>query len=276
MSDKVQTPTEDVLLAPPIALGTMLFSLVEPHPGQAAAFNRWYEQDHFYAGCMSGADFFSGRRFVATRDLKEARIEGHKPPWANYRQSGSYLNLYWILQGRRDPALQWSVDQVRRLARQGRMGPPTDSISTGFYDYAFGLFRDPDHLPAELALDHPFDRIVAVIIDRAPGADEGDFEQTLRAGLSDVLRDSPIVMSLCFRPLQLPPNAPRIAVPVPQEELNRRWLVLLFSGPESSDIFSTRIASLSQTLSGSGHGELRLAAPFRPIIPGVDDHSNQL
>lgn len=113
MSDKVQKPADDALLAPPIALGTMLFSLVEPQPGHAAEFNRWYERDHFYAGCMSGADFFSGRRFVATRDLKAARMEGPQPLWANSREKGSYLNIYWILRGRRDPALAWSVDQVR-------------------------------------------------------------------------------------------------------------------------------------------------------------------
>ena len=276
MSDKVQTPSDDALLAPPIALGTMLFSLVEPHPGHATEFNRWYERDHFYAGCMSGADFFSGGRFVATHDLKKARMEGPQPLWADSRRIGSYLNIYWILQGRRDPALRWSVDQVRRLARQGRMGPPTNSISTGFYDYAFGLFRDSDHVPAELALDHPYASVIAVMIDRAPNADETDFEQTLQTGLKDLLRDSPIAMALCFRPLQLPPNAPRIAVPVPQDELDRRWLALLFSEPDSKGEWRNRITSLNHVLATSNTAELRLAAPFRPITPGVDDHSNQL
>src|SRR5450756_145468 len=58
----------------PIRLGTMLYTLVEPHKGHQVAYNRWYERDHFYAGCQIGAYNFSGARFVATSDLKELRL----------------------------------------------------------------------------------------------------------------------------------------------------------------------------------------------------------
>ena len=54
--------------ADPVKLGTILFTLVEPHRGQAVAYNRWYERDHFYAGCMVGPWCFAGRRFVATSE----------------------------------------------------------------------------------------------------------------------------------------------------------------------------------------------------------------
>ena len=37
-----------------VRLGSMLFTLVEPHRGHEVAYNRWYERDHFYAGCMVG------------------------------------------------------------------------------------------------------------------------------------------------------------------------------------------------------------------------------
>ena len=37
-----------------VRLGSMLFTLVEPHRGHEVAYNRWYERDHFYAGCMIG------------------------------------------------------------------------------------------------------------------------------------------------------------------------------------------------------------------------------
>ena len=52
--------------AEPIKLGSMLFTLVEPHRGHEVAYNRWYERDHFYAGCMIGPYQFAGKRFVAT------------------------------------------------------------------------------------------------------------------------------------------------------------------------------------------------------------------
>ncbi len=32
----------------------MLLTLVDPHKGFERAYNRWYERDHFYGGCMEG------------------------------------------------------------------------------------------------------------------------------------------------------------------------------------------------------------------------------
>jgi hypothetical protein len=54
----------------PVKLGSMLFTIVEPHAGHEVAYNRWYERDHFYAGCLIGPYNFAGKRWVATRDLK--------------------------------------------------------------------------------------------------------------------------------------------------------------------------------------------------------------
>ncbi len=48
----------------------MLYTLVEPHRGHEVAYNRWYERDHFYAGCQIGAYNFAGARFVSTAPLK--------------------------------------------------------------------------------------------------------------------------------------------------------------------------------------------------------------
>ena len=38
----------------PIVAGSALFTLVDPSKGHEVAYNRWYERDHFYAGCMIG------------------------------------------------------------------------------------------------------------------------------------------------------------------------------------------------------------------------------
>jgi hypothetical protein len=50
-----------------------LYTLVEPHRGHQVEYNRWYERDHFYAGCQIGAYNFAGARFVSTAPLKELR-----------------------------------------------------------------------------------------------------------------------------------------------------------------------------------------------------------
>jgi hypothetical protein len=44
----------------PIQVGSMLYTLVDPHVGFEKAYNRWYERDHFYAGCMVGPWLFAG------------------------------------------------------------------------------------------------------------------------------------------------------------------------------------------------------------------------
>ena len=50
------------VIAEPIKLGTMLFTMVEPRKGHEVAYNRWYERDHFYGGCLAGPYLFSGKR----------------------------------------------------------------------------------------------------------------------------------------------------------------------------------------------------------------------
>ena len=47
-------------------IGSALITMVEPHPGHDAAYNRWYEDDHFNAGAMAFPWLFAGRRWVAT------------------------------------------------------------------------------------------------------------------------------------------------------------------------------------------------------------------
>ena len=49
----------------PIKLGSILFTMVEPHKGHEVEYNRWYERDHFYAGCMVGKWTFAGQRFAS-------------------------------------------------------------------------------------------------------------------------------------------------------------------------------------------------------------------
>jgi len=84
--------------AAPIKLGSLLFTLVEPHRGHEVAYNRWYERDHFYSGCMIGPYNFAGKRFVATADLKALR-DPDPSIVTGAPDRGSFLALYWVLEG---------------------------------------------------------------------------------------------------------------------------------------------------------------------------------
>ncbi len=73
--------------------------MVEPHPGQEYAYNRWYEEDHFVAGATAMPWIVAGRRWVATRDPQLLRYPG---PTAVARPvtAGCYLSTYWPTEGR--------------------------------------------------------------------------------------------------------------------------------------------------------------------------------
>ena len=94
----------------PIKLGGALFTLVEPHKGREVEYNRWYERDHFYAGCMIGAWTVSGGRFVATRACKEKRYPSDSPITPD-PMIGSFLALYWILAGRFGEWMKWGTER---------------------------------------------------------------------------------------------------------------------------------------------------------------------
>ena len=63
---KKSRPIEVVADAEAIKLGSILFTVVDPHRGHEVDYNRWYERDHFYSGVMIGPWTFAGNRYVAT------------------------------------------------------------------------------------------------------------------------------------------------------------------------------------------------------------------
>ena len=92
----------------PIKLGGALITLVEPHEGHQVEYNRWYERDHFYAGCMIGAWTIAGTRYVATRAEKAKRYPAASS-FAPDTTKGSYLALYWILAGKFGEWMKWGM-----------------------------------------------------------------------------------------------------------------------------------------------------------------------
>ena len=81
-----------------VKIGAALITMVEPHIGHDQAYNRWYEDDHFYSGAMHGPWTFAGRRFVAPRSLRDRRAavtsSAVQPPDAS-----GYISLYWTTRG---------------------------------------------------------------------------------------------------------------------------------------------------------------------------------
>src|SRR3954464_5956438 len=97
-----------------ITIGSALVTLVEPHRGVEVEYNRWYERDHFYAGCLMGGGWSAGKRWVAPKPRRELRGPSDSPFLPDI-SAGSYLATYWVLADMAAEAIAWGSAQVKWL-----------------------------------------------------------------------------------------------------------------------------------------------------------------
>jgi hypothetical protein len=271
---KTPRPLEITAGAEPIKLGSILLTVVEPRRGHEVAYNRWYERDHFYAGCMIGPYQFAGRRFVATADLKALR-QPDPSPITGQPALGSYVAVYYVLDGYHDIWNRWAVRQVRALHAAGRMFEERDHVHTLLYRFVGEHRRDPDGVPIELALDHPYKGFVALWIDRADGVTDDQLQEWLRSEhLPALLPGTDAALVGAFSPLPLLVDAPG---DVPRNEASdQRTLLLWFLDAHPSTSWEPVILEHEQKLAESGLGTVVAALPFIPTIPGTDTYTDQL
>ena len=250
----------------PVRVGSMLYTQVDPEPGYEVDYNRWYERDHFYAGCMVGPWLFAGRRFVAPKALKDLRF-GTEPDLFGGARLGSYLAVYWILEGRHDDHVDWALRQVQWLHANGRMFGERDHIHTLLYRHEWtARGAGNGAVPAELALDHPFGGLAATVVRPAPGVTVTALGDFVRARFAPELE-------LGFSPIPLPADAP--VSQQGHDRLDGCLLNLSFTaaGP---DAWWGEQRAAADALVAEGVGEMLWTAPFIPTIPGTDAYTDQL
>lgn len=258
----------------PIKLGSLLFTLVQPEAGYETSYNRWYERDHFYAGCMIGPWQFSGARFVATKAEKAKRAPGENSI-TGAPDRGSYLALYWVLDGHHDEWNRWAVDQVNWLHANDRMNPHREHVHTALYNHEFVTERDADGVPIELALDHRYAGLVTVVGESPEGVDPADTAAWLRDEyLPGKVAGTPIAQVLHASPRPLLADAPG-DVPRAEGE-DRRFCQLWFLDQTAVDAWDEHFAALGDELAATGKANLLWASPFRPTIVGTDTYTDQL
>ncbi|MHB8511611.1 MAG: hypothetical protein ACYDCC_05475 [Actinomycetota bacterium] len=239
----------------PVKLGSMLFTIVEPHKGHEVAYNRWYERDHFYAGCMVGPGVLSGKRWVAPREYKSVRIGS--------LDKGSYLATYFISEDQSREWGAWAAKEVHALHKAGRMFAERDHVHTKMYRYEWGAFRDEDGVPPELALDHPYKGIAAILCE-AP--ERGSALENSRL---EITTEGSVAMCLAFTPVPIPDEAPADVPRIPDDA--HRFLLLYFLEQDPLDAWES-VAADAKALSAN----VLWAAPFIPTIPGTDIYTDQL
>ncbi len=262
--------TKHFLTDDPVELGSILFTMVEPNPGHEVEYNRWYERDHLYSGVMIGPYSLAAGRFVATRDLKALRYPKDSPITPD-PMTGSYLAIYFILARHHDEWWRWGRRQVKVLIDADRMFEQRTHIHTQLYDYKGEVRRDPEGVPAELALDHRFPGLV-VVMGKATG-DRDDALAAMRDEIvPDVLSGSQAALCLTFAPFPMPPGQPS-DVPASADD-ESRFLQLFFSDAHPDEIWDETFVKLDDRYGDVA--DVIFASPFVHTIPGTDTYTDQL
>lgn len=250
----------------PSAPGGAVVSLVEPHAGHARAFHRWYERDHFHAGCMAGPGFFAGRRFVSTPELAALREAAAAPAWPGGRERGRFLTLYWLDADALQEAIDWSIARFHALRDAGRIFERADLVYGGFLDVAAAVERDPDGVPPALALDHPFAGVVMTLVE-TPEHD------ALRRWIAAHVARGPVALSVELVPRPRPPGALRAADPAAHPD---RTCWLHFTETDPAAVWRDAFAGRARRMEADGVGRALLVAGFVPTVPGTDRHVEEV
>ena len=261
----------------PVKLGAMLYTLVDPNPGHEVAYNRWYERDHFYGGCMIGPGILAGARWVATREYKDLRFPADSGV-AIPTEAGSYLATYFVQKGHEAEHFAWTSPQVFELYKEGRGFEERIHAHTALYTHQKPFYRDDDGVPVELALDHRFAGLVSVHVDRAEGVKHPQFDEWFEAEGAPLLlgADSPVAIACSWRPI-----IPREGEGASPMKLGsgpgtlQRTMQLFFLDSEPAQHWQ-RFVDYAAAVDASGLATVTLAAPFIPTIPGTDTYADQL
>ncbi|MER7815188.1 hypothetical protein [Streptomyces sp. NPDC096153] len=256
--------------------GHALITMVEPHLGHEYAYNRWYEDDHYYAGAMAMPWMFAGRRWVATRELQLLRYP-EKSAVARPVTAGCYLSTYWITEGRYDDHMRWTVGINKRLNRDGRVHQARTHVFTAFQDHVATVYRDGAAGPRDHhALDHPYAGLVLEVVDAESPERRADLLEWLRSSeLPRRLRPkrgagSPAAMVTAFRPTPLPLD--RMTYVKQVEGVDTRLTLLWFLEQDPREGWEEHFAGLDM----GELGRVELVAPFIPTVPGTDRYVDEL
>jgi len=259
-----------------IGIGGALISLVEPHPGAERAYNRWYEDDHYYAGALYMPWMFAGRRFVATRELQRLR-HPDPSPIASPLAAGCYLHLYWITPNHVDDHIRWSVSTNVVLRAEGRIHLERTHVYTSFQDHVGSFDRSPAGPRDFHALDHSYTGLVMEVIDAREGSSRAALDAWLRSDYLPWLHrapDDPIGNSVWFAPRPLPGDKQPDVADIPG--LEHRITLLHFLDRDPRDVWAERFAKNGERVATMGNASIVFAAPFIPVVHGTDRYVDEL
>lgn len=255
------------------ALGKALISLIEPTLGHEREYNRWYEDDHAIISAYACPWIFAGKRWVATRVLRDMRTPA-KSAVAEPVDQGCYLATYWIIDGRYDEFLAWGRSLVaERLLPEGRMKPPRKHVFTNDHDYLGAVYRDAAGPRDIHALSYNFSCLGLQIIDADPATGRDALARWLiNDHIPSVLKADGCLAMMALLFAATPPLKPRESV----DWYDRRLTVLWFIEASPEYVWDGLFATQADSIATSGLGRVELCAPFVPVVPGTDVYVDEL
>ena len=252
-----------------VKLGGALITMPHAHEGREEAFNRWYEDDHYISGAMVGPWVFAGRRFVRC-DLERFAAPGARPT-----DKGSFIAVYWAIEGHVDEVWEWAKAALEHLTEEGRGPRDRSRVYSAMHAFAFDQVFDPPPMKSIHALDYPYRGLAVELIDAPEGGSREDLVRWLRDEYVPS-RKGPIGQCVARLPRGLREErrpdqgaqggvvAPAIA-PNPEQRVCLLW----FLREDPYDFWPGPFGQHAEEIEVAGRGHLVLLAPFVPTLPGT-------
>jgi hypothetical protein len=260
----------------PVRVGSMLLTLVDPERGHERAYNRWYERDHFYAGCLIGPYLFAGARWVATRALKDLRWP-RESAVARPFDAGSYMATYWVLEGHHEDHFEaWARPQVRALYAEGRGFAKRTHVHTALFDHLGASYRDADPVPVELALDRGYDGLVAVWLDGIACGAAQLARELAKELVPQLLAESRVEIASAWTPSAGENEPKNLPMHLGSRAGGPERLCQLFFLTGDVRAPLERFRSYTQAIESASLAKTQLVAPLIRTVPGTDKYVGEL
>jgi hypothetical protein len=224
---------------------------------------------------------------VATKQLRYLRYPANSAV-ARPTTLGCYLHTYWIEHDRLDEVAAWLGNTLKQLAAGGRLFLDGENfhrthVYSAFQPYAGIVYRGADDSgPRDIhALDYPYPGLVVEIIDAAAEVPREDLVRWLQTSyIPDSIVDSSAAMCLTFLHAPMPAAIGLTNGPPGSKQVSPfgdiRVTLLWFTDVEPQTYWERDFVGHGEVIKKSGLGELQLAAPFIPTLPGTDKYADQL
>lgn len=254
--------------------------MIEPEAGYEAAFNRWYSDDHFYAGGMSLPGIFAGRRWIATKELRSLR-QASSSDLANF---GCFLHLNLFSSHQLNEVNESLSKTLHLLGKEGRMYPteiPRRHLYTAIAPYEAVVYREHNGGEGPLdihALDYPFAGVVLELIDSNKNHTRADALNWLRKDFipSTIQKSSAITMCLIFIHADLPEIIKSPRLPSKYKDGDSRVVLLWFLESDPRKSWASDFAAHTTEIAQSGIANVTFVGPFIPTVPGTNCHVEEL